>query len=66
MIRPDSKKWVTVIQAIDPNDGLLKEFGGPHIQAISMEEAIRFTQINGLGYCTVVGELVIEFVTHDN
>lgn len=62
----EKKKWVTNIQAIDPNDGELKTFAGPYIEADSIEEAIEFTQKNGLGYCTVVGKLVIDFVLHEN
>jgi len=54
------KKWVTEILAIDPVSGQLKTYGGPHIDASTWEEATRFCQTNGLGYCRVVGQLIAE------
>jgi len=50
--------FITSIQAIDPRDGELKEWAGPNISAISFENAERYCQGNGLGYCKVVGLLV--------
>jgi len=47
----------TEIKAIDPNDGELKYWSGPHIKAISFSDAQRYCNENGLGYCKVIGLL---------
>lgn len=52
--------FITSIQAIDPRDGELKEWAGPNIKAISFEDAERYCQENGFGYCKVIGVLVTE------
>jgi hypothetical protein len=54
------KKWVTEIRAVDPLTGKLKTYGGPYIEAATQEDAERFCQTHGLGYCRVVGQLVAE------
>ncbi|PPK98942.1 hypothetical protein [Parapedobacter indicus] len=57
------KKWATEIMAVDPINGKLKTYGGPHIDAPTWEEATLFCQTNGLGYCKVVGQLIAEVDT---
>lgn len=52
--------WVTEIQAIDPLTGVLKTWFGPNVPGINQEDAERYCQQNGLGYCAVIGELVAE------
>lgn len=47
------KKWVTEIRAIDPITNELRTFAGPSIQAESAEDAHRYCQENGLGYCRI-------------
>lgn len=54
------KKWCTEIKAIDPTDGIIKSWGGPNIPAISFRDAEMYCQMNGLGYCKVIGELIAE------
>jgi hypothetical protein len=54
------KIWVTQIRAIDPEDGEMKLWAGPDIEAETYEAACAFVQSNGLGYCEVIGELVEE------
>jgi hypothetical protein len=54
------KKFTTEIRAIDPNDGELKVWQGPNIEALNWQEAEMYCQNNGLGYCKVVGEFVEE------
>ena len=51
------KRYNTKIRAIDPNTGLICNWSGPIIEAESFEGAVKFCQENGLGYCTVDGEL---------
>lgn len=48
-------KFITKLQAIDPVDGELKTWMGPLIEADSFEDADRYCQENGLGYCVVDG-----------
>lgn len=52
------KTFLTEIRAIDPLDGELKTFGGPDIISLSPKLAENYLQLNGLGYCKVIGELV--------
>lgn len=54
------KIWVTEIKAICPIDGGLKTFGGPNIKAPSRQLAHEYCQNNGLGYCSITGELISE------
>jgi hypothetical protein len=56
------KIWLTEILAIDPNNperGLVK-WCGPDIKALTEQHAKEYCQNNGLGYCRVIGELVME------
>lgn len=54
------KKWVTEIKALDPKTGEMKSWSGPEVQGISAMDAEQYCQNNGLGYCKVIGELVVE------
>ena len=60
------KLWVTNIRAIDPRDGELKNWGGPHVPGITHKHAEQYCQDNGLGFCEVLGELVGEVCTKPN
>lgn len=60
------KLWVTEIRAIDPNDGELKTWAGPHVPGITWRFAEEYCQNHGLGYCKVIGELVAEIEYKSN
>jgi len=47
--------FATEIRAVDPKDGTIKRYSGPHIEAISFADAERYCQNNGLGYCKIDG-----------
>lgn len=53
--------WLTEIRAVDPVDGQMKTWAGPDVPGNSREEAERYCQENGLGYCEVIGSLVLEW-----
>jgi len=57
------KTWLTEIKAICAQEGIMKTFGGPNVEADSMGEAHFYCQTNGLGYCTVIGQLIAEIPT---
>ena len=52
------KTFVTEIRAMDPISNELRTYCGPEIEAISFKLAEEYCQLNGLGYCKVVGELM--------
>lgn len=52
--------FTTILQAIDPMDGELKTWGGPHIAAQTWEAAEAYLQKNGLGYLKIDGALIEE------
>lgn len=54
------KLWVTEITAIDPRDRKLKNWAGPNVPGINFSDAEKYCQLNGLGYCSVVGEWVCD------
>lgn len=54
------KTYLTEIKAIDPLDGELKTFGGPNIISLTPKLAEEYLQLNGLGYCKIIGELIME------
>ena len=54
------KIYVTLINAVDPKTGLLCHWVGPDIEAESFDDAVKYCQENGLGYCRVDGEKVGE------
>lgn len=53
-------KFTTRIRAIDPRDGVLKEWMGQNIEALTFGLAEDYCQRNGLGYCEVDGILISE------
>jgi hypothetical protein len=55
--------YVTEIKAIDPQTGELCDWCGPHIEAKSIEDARRFCDNNGMGYCKIIGKLLDEIST---
>lgn len=61
------KTWVTEIIAINPNDSErgLVNWCGPEIKALTHRQAEEYCQNNGLGYCRVIGELIIEIPCKD-
>lgn len=61
-MKKETYTYGTYIKAIDPKDNTLKEWAGPDIEASSKEEANRYLQENGLGYCKVVGRRVDSFI----
>ena len=52
--------FTTELQAIDPADGILKTWQGPHVQAISFDDAKRYCISEGMGYLRVTGILLRE------
>lgn len=56
MIMNKKRTYTTLINAVDPKTGLLCHWVGPDIEADSLEDAVRYCQENGLGYCRVDGE----------
>lgn len=55
------KIWGTTIYAKAPHaNGEIREFCGPNIEAPTQELAYEYCQNNGLGYCYIGDELVME------
>ena len=54
------KYWVTEIKAIKPGTGELRTYAGPTVPGISIGDAMAYCENHGLGYCTVLGELISE------
>jgi hypothetical protein len=54
------KMYGTTIFAISPLDGSMREYCGPNVPGISVDNAREYCENNGLGYCHVHGELVCE------
>lgn len=52
--------FVTELKAIDPKDGILKTWTGPNVPGVSIDTAEQYCQENGLGYLTVLGQLLTE------
>lgn len=52
------KLFTTTLKAIDPNDGILKDWMGDYVKAGSEEEAKQWVQNNGKGYLDIYGEFV--------
>jgi hypothetical protein len=52
--------FTTELQAIDPTDGKLKTWQGPHVQAISFADAEAYCNSEGMGYLKVTGILLKE------
>lgn len=60
------RKWTTKIHAIDPFSGELCWWCGPHIDAPSASLAQDYCNNNGMGYCVVDGELIMEVPCKDD
>ena len=56
----DMRYFTTEVDAIDPADGILKTWQGPHVQAISFDGAKQYCNSEGMGYLRVTGILVKE------
>lgn len=54
------RRWTTKIHAIKPSTGELVEWCGPVINVPSWKLAQEYCENNGLGYCQVDGELIME------
>lgn len=52
--------FVTEIVAYHPFTGELCKWMGPYIEAPGHDDAQRFCEQNGLGYCKVSGQLIQE------
>lgn len=52
--------WGTYVYAKCAVTGLMKTFCGPNISAPSKELAHEYCQNNGLGYCHVTDEIIME------
>lgn len=51
--------WLTEIKAICPETGMLQVYSGPPVPGINKEDAQAYCNLNGLGYCKVIGELIM-------
>ena len=56
--------YTTIIRA--SKDGELKTFSGPHVPGISVADAQQYCEDNGLGYCRILGLLIVEIPCKDN
>jgi len=54
------KTYLTELRAINPRTGELTTFCGQNVRGISMLDAQVYCERHGLGYLTVIGELVAE------
>jgi hypothetical protein len=50
-----SRRWVTEIRAIDPDDGQIKMWHGPIVYGENEKEARQYCDTHLLGYCEIVG-----------
>lgn len=55
----DSNKilWLTEIKALDPEDGQLKTYCGPEVEAASLEGAQKYCQ-EKMPWCWVIGQII--------
>ena len=54
------KHWSTEIKAKSPINGQMSTYAGPDIKAPTLELAQEYCEKNGLGYCWVIGELIMD------
>jgi hypothetical protein len=54
------KKWLTYIKAVNPQNGELCLWVGPLAIGETIQDAQKWCNNNGFGYCQVVGEFVAE------
>ena len=52
--------WATYLYAIDPADGKLKKWAGPHITGITLEDAEKNKHAAGMDYLTICGLLIVD------
>jgi hypothetical protein len=52
------KTYITFIKAVSPITGELLLYSGPNVPGISVEDAVRYCELNSLGYCRVGAELI--------
>lgn len=68
MEQQPTKMWTTEIWAYDAKCQTTRitdydyptKWQGPHVPGTSIEDAQRYCDTNGMGYCRVVGELIEE------
>lgn len=60
------KKYATTIFARDPKTKEMKNWVGPNVPGISFQDAQKYCNQNGLGYCHVDGELIAEIPTKND
>ncbi len=53
------KPFATQIEAFLPGTDNIATFAGPIIYAATWDDAVLYCEFNGLGYCEVIGELVL-------
>lgn len=56
--------WATTLVALDPEDGQLKRWQGPHIPGITYEDAQKYIRVSNMGYLTIIGQLVADSREH--
>ena len=54
------KRYSTQIKAINPQTQELVCWAGPNVVGVSVSDAQKRCNNNGLGYCEVIGELIAE------
>ena len=52
--------YTTEIKAINPKTGEICIWAGPYVPGLSFSDAADYCQANGLGYCDVVGEFIMD------
>lgn len=56
----NERLFTTTLKAIDPNDGVLKDWMGDYVKANSISDAKQWCQDNGKGYLDILGEFIEE------
>lgn len=56
--------WATYLYAIDPADGQLKKWQGPHIPGVTYADAQKYIIAAGMGYLEIYGQLIIDTDTN--
>jgi hypothetical protein len=52
--------WATFLYAIDPADGQLKKWQGPHIPGLTYADAQKNIIASGMGYLEIYGQLIFD------
>lgn len=58
--------YITEIKAVCPKTGEVKLYCGPDVPGINIKTAQEYCENNGLGYCKVIGQLVMEVPCIEN